>query len=67
MAEFAAKYAIAKDNQHIIIGRAENEIHSLSEDINAGLIVVGSSMMLINLLCRAAGELLITRYSCATH
>jgi hypothetical protein len=26
-----------------------------------------SSMMLMNLLCRSAGELLITRYSCATH
>ena len=42
MAEFAAKYAIPKENQHIIIGRAENEIHSLSEEINAELIVVGS-------------------------
>ncbi len=42
MAEFAAKYELAKENQHIIIGRAENEIHSLAEHINADLVVVGS-------------------------
>ncbi len=42
IAEFAGKYAVPADNQHIIIGRAENEIHSLAEEINADLVVVGS-------------------------
>ncbi|MCP3907701.1 MAG: universal stress protein [Oceanicoccus sp.] len=42
IAEFAAKYALPKENQHIVIGRAENEIHSLAEALNADLVVVGS-------------------------
>ena len=42
MAEFAVGYAILRENQHIIIGRAENEIHSLAEQIDADLVVVGS-------------------------
>ncbi|ARN75672.1 universal stress protein [Oceanicoccus sagamiensis] len=42
MAEFASQYAVAADNQHIIIGRAENEIHSLAEELNADLVVLGS-------------------------
>lgn len=42
MAEFAVKYAVPRENQHIIIGRAENEIHSLVEQLNADLVVVGS-------------------------
>ena len=42
MAEFAIKYAIPKANQHIIVGRAENEIHALAKHLNADLVVVGS-------------------------
>lgn len=42
IAEFAAKYTLPKENQHIVIGRAENEIHSLAEALNADLVVVGS-------------------------
>ena len=42
MNEFANKYAIALENQHIVIGQAENEIHSLAQHLNADLVVVGS-------------------------
>lgn len=36
------KYQIAKDQQHVSIGRPETEIHRMSEDENFDLIVVGS-------------------------
>lgn len=42
MAELAARYDVATANQHIMIGRAENEIHSLAEEKQADLIVLGS-------------------------
>jgi universal stress protein A len=42
MADFAANYQVATDHQHIIIGRAENEIHTLAETLRAELVVVGS-------------------------
>ena len=42
MAAFASQYSVGSDGQHIIVGRAENEIHSLAEEIGAELIVVGS-------------------------
>ncbi|EAW31305.1 hypothetical protein GP2143_07144, partial [marine gamma proteobacterium HTCC2143] len=35
-------YSVGSDGQHIIVGRAENEIHSLAEELGAELIVVGS-------------------------
>ena len=42
LAEFADKYTIPSEQQHIAMGRPENEIHTLAEQIGAGLIVVGS-------------------------
>lgn len=42
MAEFASQYNVAAEQQHVLVGRAENEIHSLADDLNAQLIVVGS-------------------------
>jgi universal stress protein A len=39
---FASKYNIAIENQHIVIGRPESEIHSTAEELGADLIVVGS-------------------------
>ncbi len=42
MAAFASEYQIGSDGQHIIVGRAENEIHTLAEQLGAELIVVGS-------------------------
>ena len=42
MADFASGYQVATDKQHIIIGRAENEIHTLAEELTADLVVVGS-------------------------
>jgi universal stress protein A len=42
MAELASQYGIDPDHQHIVMGRPENEIHSLAENLNADLIVVGS-------------------------
>lgn len=40
--EFCDQHSIPSDRQHINIGRPENEIHSLAEDLKADLIVVGS-------------------------
>ncbi len=42
MAAFASEYNIGSEGQHIIVGRAENEIHSLAKELGAELIVVGS-------------------------
>mgnify|MGYP000495312254 CR=1 FL=1 len=42
MEEFAARVGAGSDCQHIIIGRAENEIHNLAEHLSVDLIVVGS-------------------------
>ena len=42
MADFAVGYQVGSDQQHIIIGRAENEIHTLAEELSADLVVVGS-------------------------
>ncbi|MEH6556653.1 MAG: universal stress protein [Oceanicoccus sp.] len=42
MASFASEYNVGSEGQHIIVGRAENEIHSLAEELGAELIVVGS-------------------------
>ena len=40
--EFATGLNIPKENQHLVFGRPETEIHSLASEINADLIVVGS-------------------------
>ena len=42
LAEFAKSLAIAPENQHLIFGRPETEIHALAKEIGADLIVVGS-------------------------
>jgi len=39
---FASKYNIPGENQHIVIGRPESEIHSTAEELGAELIIVGS-------------------------
>lgn len=42
LAEFAKTLAIPEENQHLIFGRPETEIHAMANQINADLIVVGS-------------------------
>lgn len=42
MRAFAANYQIPEENQHLVLGRAENEIHSLAKSLNIDLIVIGS-------------------------
>ncbi len=38
----AERIGVQADNQHVLIGQAATELHQLSEDIDADLIVVGS-------------------------
>jgi universal stress protein A len=42
LAKLGVEYGINKEDQYIMLGRPENEIHGLAEEINANLIVVGS-------------------------
>lgn len=42
LAAFADKYAIAQSDQHIVVGRAETEIHRFAKDQQVDLVVVGS-------------------------
>lgn len=42
LAEFASSLGIKDEDQHLIFGRPETEIHTLSQEIDADLIVVGS-------------------------
>jgi universal stress protein A len=42
LSEFANQLSVPKDNQHLIFGRPESEIHRVAEEFNADLIVVGS-------------------------
>lgn len=42
LTEFAARYDLPQEQQHIAIGRPENEIHNLAKELKADLIVVGS-------------------------
>ncbi len=42
MAEFAAELNIKKEDQHLVFGRPEAEIHALAQQLNVDLIVVGS-------------------------
>ncbi len=40
--EFASSLSIPEENQHLVFGRPETEIHSLASELEADLIVVGS-------------------------
>lgn len=42
LAAFADKYAIVQADQHIVVGRAETEIHRFAKEQQVDLIVVGS-------------------------
>lgn len=42
LAEFANSLGVADEDQHLIFGRPETEIHALAEQIGADLIVVGT-------------------------
>ena len=42
LAEFAQTLGIAEEDRHLIFGRPETEIHTLANEIDADLIVVGS-------------------------
>ena len=42
LSEFARTLSIESENQHLIFGRPETEIHTLANQISADLIVVGS-------------------------
>ena len=42
LAKLGVEYGINMEDQYIMLGRPENEIHGLAEEINANLIVVGS-------------------------
>ena len=42
LADFAQTLSIPEDDRYLIFGRPETEIHSLANDIDADLIVVGS-------------------------
>ena len=42
LTEFARTLGIRAENQHLVFGRPEIEIHNLAEQIQADLIVVGS-------------------------
>lgn len=40
--KFATKHGVDKERRHVVLGRPEVEIHTLAEEMDAGLIVVGS-------------------------
>jgi len=42
VAEFAGKFNIAEQNQHIVVGLPQNEIHRIAGELNVDLIVVGT-------------------------
>ncbi len=42
LTDFASRHQLPEQQQHIVIGRPENEIHSLAKELKADLIVVGS-------------------------
>ncbi len=42
LAEFASEHAMAEADQHIVVGRAETEIHRFAKEKKVDLIVVGS-------------------------
>ena len=42
MEKLAAAHQIPKEQQHLLVGRPESEVHSLAEKLDADVIVVGS-------------------------
>lgn len=42
MQKFSAQYGIPEANQHLVLGRAESEIHDLVKSLNIDLVVIGS-------------------------
>ena len=42
MSEFSKSLEIAEEDQHLVFGRPESEIHSLAKELKVDLIVVGS-------------------------
>jgi len=42
IAEFARQFNIAEQNQHIVVGLPQNEIHRTARELNVDLIVVGT-------------------------
>ncbi|WP_101759615.1 universal stress protein [Oceanicoccus sp. KOV_DT_Chl] len=42
MSDFAKRYNINPEHQHIVIGRPESEIHNLVKKLSVDLVVVGS-------------------------
>ena len=42
LTRFSDNYNVAAEQQHIVLGRPEVEIHALAEELGADLIVVGS-------------------------
>jgi universal stress protein A len=42
LSELAAKLGVPKDQQHIVLGRPETEIHTLAKTLNTDLVVIGS-------------------------
>ncbi len=42
VAEFAKQFNIEEQNQHIVVGLPQNEIHRLARELNVDLIVVGT-------------------------
>jgi len=42
VAEFARQFNIVEQNQHIVVGLPQNEIHRIARQLNVDLIVVGT-------------------------
>lgn len=42
LCQFASRYQVPEEQLHLLIGRAESQVHQLAEDLSADLIVVGS-------------------------
>ncbi len=42
LAQLGEEYSISPDNQYVLLGRPESEIHNTAASINADLVVVGS-------------------------
>ena len=57
LAEFAQSLSISPENQHLIFGRPETEIHALAKEIGADLIVVGSLTHILVMIRRELTQL----------
>ncbi len=42
LSQFASRYDVPEQQLHLLVGRAESQVHQLAEDLSADLIVVGS-------------------------